>query len=100
MDAFPSLASSLHLSSDPLPYCPMTQAGRIKTLARAVSSSWTACLLVSEQVQGVVCGGHHLNSDHWPIDASLCLEPKELWSTVNQDEFSQRGWAPKTDEAK
>ena len=25
---------------------------------------------------------------------------KELWGTVNHDEFSQRGWAPKTDEAK
>ena len=43
---------------------------------------------------------HHLNSDHWPIDGSLRLERKELWSTVSHDEFSQRGWAPKTDEAK
>ena len=28
------------------------------------------------------------------------MERKELWGTVNHDEFSQRGWAPKTDEAK
>ena len=48
----------------------------------------------------MVRGGHHLISDHWPIDAFLRLERKELWSTVNQDEFSQRGWAPKNDEAK
>ena len=48
----------------------------------------------------VVRGGYHLNSDRWPIDASLRLERKELWCTVNHDEFSQRGWAPKTDEAK
>ena len=60
-------------------------------------------LLVSEQVHGVACvvrGGFHLNSDHWPIDGSLRLERKELWGTTNQDEFSQRGWVPKTDEAK
>ena len=44
--------------------------------------------------------GYHLNSDHWPIDASLRLERNEFWSTVNHNEFSQRGWAPKTDEAK
>ena len=55
-------------------------------------------MLVSEQLQGeasVVRGGYHLNSDHWPIDVFLRLERKELWGTVNQDEFSQRGWAPK-----
>ena len=60
-------------------------------------------MLVSEHVQGEACvvrGGYHLNSDHWPIDGSLRLERKELWGTVNHDEFSQRGWAPKTDEAK
>ena len=34
------------------------------------------------------------------IDGYLRLERKELWSTVNHDEFSQRGWVPKTDEAK
>ena len=45
-------------------------------------------------------GGHHLNSDHWTIDSSLRLVRKELWGTVNNDEFSQRGWAPKTDKAK
>ena len=45
-------------------------------------------------------GGYHLNSDHCPIDGSLRLERRELWSTVNHDEFSQRGWVPKTDEAK
>ena len=28
------------------------------------------------------------------------MERKELWGTTNHDEFSQRGWAPKTDEAK
>ena len=48
----------------------------------------------------MVRGGYHLNSDHWPIDSFLRLERKELWGTVNQDEFSQRGWAPETDEAK
>ena len=60
-------------------------------------------MLVSEQVQGEACvvrGGYHLNSDHWPIDAFLRLERKEILGTVNQDEFSQQGWAPKTDEAK
>ena len=41
-------------------------------------------------------GGYHLNSDHWPIDGSSRLERKELWSTTNHDEFSQR----ETDEAK
>ena len=53
-------------------------------------------MLVSEQIQGEACvvrGGYHLNSDHWPIDASLRLERKELWCTVNQDEFSQRARA-------
>ena len=28
------------------------------------------------------------------------MERRELWGTVNHDEFSQRGWVPKTDEAK
>ena len=41
--------------------------------------------------------GCHLNSDHC---ASLRLERMELWSAVSHNEFSQRGWAPKTDEAK
>ena len=44
--------------------------------------------------------GYHLNSDHWPINGTLRLERRELWSMVNHNEFSQRGWAPKTDEAK
>ena len=60
-------------------------------------------MLVSEHVHGEACvvrGGYHLNSDHWPVDGSLRLERKELWGTTNQDEFSQRGWVPKTDEAK
>ena len=51
--------------------------------------------LVSDQVQGEACvvrGGYHLNSDHWPIDAYLRLERKKLLGTVNQDDFSQRGW--------
>ena len=51
-------------------------------------------ILVSEHVHGEACvvrGGCHLNSDHWPIDGSLRLERKELWGTVNHDEFSQRG---------
>ena len=59
-------------------------------------------MLVSEHVHGEACvvrSGYHLNSDHWPIDDSLRLERKELWGTVNHDEFSQRGWVPKTDEA-
>ena len=57
-------------------------------------------MLVSEHVHGEACvvrGGHHLNSDHWPINGSLHLERRELWGTVNHDEFSQRGWVPKTD---
>ena len=45
----------------------------------------------------MVRGGYHLNSDHWPIDGSLRLERRELWGTVNHDEFSQRGWVPKTE---
>ena len=60
-------------------------------------------LLVSEQVHGEACvvrSGYHLNSDHWPIDGSLRLERKELWGSTNHDEFSQRGWVPKTDEVK
>ena len=60
-------------------------------------------MLVPEHVQREACAvrcGYHLNGDHWPIDGSLRLERKELWSTVNHNEFSQRGWAPKTDEAK
>ena len=59
-------------------------------------------MVVSEHVHGEACVvrcGYHLNSDHWPIDGSLRLERRELWSTVNHDEFSQRGWAPKSDEA-
>ena len=48
----------------------------------------------------MVRGGYHLNSDHWPLDGSLRWERKELWRTTNQDEFSQRGWVPKIDEAK
>ena len=53
-------------------------------------------MLVSEHVQGEACvvrGGYHLNSDHWPIDGSLRLERRELWGTVNLDEFSQRGFS-------
>ena len=60
-------------------------------------------MLVSEHVHGedcVVQGGYHLNNDHWPTDGSLRLECKELWGAINQDEFSQRGWVLKTDEAK
>ena len=39
-----------------------------------------------------------MNGDHWPIDGSLRLKRRELWGSVNHDEFSQRGWVPKTDE--
>ena len=80
----------------------MVPVGRTETLIRVASFSLDH-MLVSEHVQGEACmvrGGYHLNSDHWPIDGSLRLERKELWGTVNHDEFSQRGWAPKTDEAK
>ena len=48
-------------------------------------------MLVSEHVHGEACvvrGGYHLNSDHWPIDGRLRLERRELWGTVNHDEFS------------
>ena len=51
-------------------------------------------------VASVVRGGYHLNSDHSPIDGSLRLERRELWGMVDHDEFSQRGWVLKTDEAK
>ena len=50
-------------------------------------------MLVSEHVQREACVvrcGKHLNSDHWPMNASLRLERKELWCTVKHDEFSQR----------
>ena len=60
-------------------------------------------MLVSEKMQGEACVercGYHLHSDHWPIDGSHRLERKELWGTVNHNEFSQRGWVPKTDESK
>ena len=60
-------------------------------------------MLVSERVQEKACvvrGGYHLNSDHWPIDVFLRLERTELLGTVNQDVFSQRGWAPENDDAK
>ena len=68
--------------------------GRTETLTRAASFSWTT----SEHVHGEACvvrGGYHVNSDHWPTEGSLRLERRELWSTVNHDEFSQRGWEPK-----
>ena len=57
-------------------------------------------MLVSESVLGaasVVRGGYHLNSDHWPIDACLQLEQRELWGAISHDDFTQRGWAPKND---
>ena len=60
-------------------------------------------MLVSEHVRGEACvvrGDYHLNNDHWPIDGSLRLERRKLCCTVNHDEFLQRGWVPKTDEAK
>ena len=60
-------------------------------------------LLVSELARGaasVVRGGYHLYSDHWPIDGLLRLERKEIWGTVDHNEFSQRGWAPKTERAR
>ena len=79
----------------------MMLVGRTRTLTRVASFSWIACLSLSMCGEAcVVRGGYHLNSDHWPIDGSLRLERRELWCTVNHDEFSQRGWAPKTDEAK
>ena len=34
----------------------------------------------------MVRGGYHLNSDRWPIDGSLRLERRELWSTVKHNE--------------
>ena len=68
----------------------MILVGRAETLLKVASF----------KVRPVVRGAHHLNRDHWPIDGSLRLEHKELWCTVNHYEFSQRGWAPKTEEAK
>ena len=52
------------------------------------------------KVTPVWCGVATIGTDHWPIDGSLRLERKELWGTENHDEFSQRGWAAKTDETK
>ena len=79
----------------------MVLVGHIKTLTRVASFSWITCLsLIVHGEACVVRGGYHLNSDHWPIDGSLRLERMELWGTINHDEFSQRRWVPKTDEAK
>ena len=79
----------------------MIRVGRTETTKGGLFQLYY--MLVSEHVQGeasVVRGGYHLHSDHWPIDGSSRLERKELWGTTNHDEFSQRGWVPKTDEAK
>ena len=60
-------------------------------------------MLVSEMVQGaasVVCGGFDLGSDHWPIDALLQLERKDLLGTISHDDFSQRSLAPRNEASK
>ena len=41
-----------------------------------------------------------MGSDHRPIDAALRLEHREIWSTVDRNEYSQQGWSTKTEEAK
>ena len=41
-----------------------------------------------------------VDAERDPVDGSLHLERRELWGTVDHDEFSQRGWVPKTDEAR
>ena len=35
-----------------------------------------------------------------PIDANLRLEHKEIWSTAERMEYSQKGWNTRTEEAK
>ena len=106
MDAFPSFTSSVYFLikaflSHMLNGITMF-AGHIRTLTKG-GFFQLDYMLASEHVQGEACvvrGGCHLNSDHWPIDGSLRLERKELWGTTNHDEFSQRGWVPKTCQAK
>ena len=44
--------------------------------------------------------GYGLGSDHHPIDANLRLEHKEIWSTAESMEYSQKGWNTRTEEAK
>ena len=45
-------------------------------------------------------GGYHLNGDHWPIDAFLRLERKELWArSIKMSSRSEDGH-PKNDDAK
>ena len=41
-----------------------------------------------------------VDAERDPIDESVRLERRMLWGTVDHDEFSQRGWVPKTDEAR
>ena len=75
--------------------------GHTAPVTEAATFSWTTHLVAS-LVQGtasVVCGGgFELNSDHRPMDAKLWLERKGLWSEVRQDDYTQRGWAPKSEE--
>ena len=54
-------------------------------------------ILVSNYVRGEasVVRGFDLGSDHRPIDAALRLEHREIWSTVDQNEYSQKGWSTK-----
>ena len=42
----------------------------------------------------------NLGSDHGPIDANLRLEHKEIWSTAERMEYSQKGWNTRTEEAR
>ena len=59
-------------------------------------------ILVSDNVRGeaFLLRGYDLGSDHRPIDAALRLEHREVWGTVDQNEYSQRGWNTKTEETK
>ena len=59
-------------------------------------------ILVSNYVRGEasVVRGYDFGSPHRPIAAALRLEHKEIWSTVDHIEYSQKGWNTRTEEAK
>ena len=80
----------------------MMLVGRTKTLTK-MAFSQLDYMLVSEHLHGETCvvrECYNLNNDHWPIDGPLRSERGKLCLTVNHDEFLQRRWVPKTDDAK
>ena len=61
------------------------------------------CVFVSERLRSGVCVvrcGYHLNSDPWPIEGFFVCSKRCCGVRFNHNEFSQRGQAPKTEEAK